>query len=340
MTLRTAALAGIAIALTVAACGGQVDQGAEPEAETVVARAREAMSSRSFSVISCPSCDPPTTVEYAPPDRIKLSHSPGHDASNFNLIVGDRWYVSSRGERWREAVTLELAFMPLGDPRVLLRYAKEPRLQNDETLSGVQHYVVAMRVDPEQLVNEVLREKIASQSAEDEQGLADYEELIGRLRLRFWIDQETFVVSQIEADYPPFADESGEEGTDPPPGIVSFDFEARVEVPADPISLPAEEARRLDDDVKEGVNVIRRALLAYNEELDAYPPHADQDVLSEFLDVSWPINPYTNQPMSQSAAYSPGDFCYEPGLDGERYRFGVYGWDNSLGQTIPGCIPG
>ena len=305
----------------------------------MVTRAKQAMASRSFSTTSCPSCDPPTTVEYAPPDRIKLSHSPGHDAWKFNLIVGDRWFYSGRDERWREGVSLEHAFMPLGDPRVLFRYASEPELQKDETLNGVEHYVIAMRVDAAQLVNEVLREKIASQSAEHEESLRSIEQLIGGLGLRFWIDQKTFIVSQMELDYPPFPDESGKEGSDPPPDIFRFDFEARIEVTADPVSLPAEEVRRLDDEVKERVTVIRSALEAYIKDLSAQPSRVDQDVLSAFLNSPWPINPYTNQTMVQSAAYSPGDFCYEPGLAGERYRFGVYGWDNSLSQTIPGCVP-
>lgn len=335
MNVRIAALVGIAVALTSVSCSGA--QGTE--AETVIARAIEAMASRSFSTTSCPSCEPPTTVEYAPPNRIKLSHSPGHDAWKFNLIVGDRWFYSGRGERWREGVSLEHAFMSLGDPRVLFGYASEPELQKDETLNGVEHYVIAMRVDAAQLVNEVLREKIASQSAEHEESLKSIEQLIGGLGLRFWIDQKTFIVSQMELDYPPFPDESGEEGSDPPPDIFRFDFETRVEVTADPVSLPAEEVRRLDDAVKERVWAISGAVSAYNEKLGAYPPRADQDILSEFLSAGWPVNPYTSQPMGQSATYSPGDFCYEPGLDGERYRFGVYGWDNSLGQTIPGCIP-
>ena len=80
-------------------------------------------------------------------------------------------------------------------------------------------------------------------------------------------------------------------------------------------------------------------MIGYNDELGAHPPRADLDLLREFLSAGWPINPYTNQPMLQSDTYSPGDFCYEPGVEDEPYRFGVYGWDNSLGQTIPGCIP-
>lgn len=47
-------------------------------------------------------------------------------------------------------------------------------------------------------------------------------------------------------------------------------------MPAAPISLSREEAERLDDAVKERMWIIRRAVIAYNEELGAYPPRADQ----------------------------------------------------------------
>lgn len=343
MTARLVTLAGVVVAALVALTAGSCSDGRGSEAEKIVAQASEAMASRSFSVTTCLSCDPPTTMDYAPPDRIALSHSDGHDAWEFNLIVGDRRYHSSRGERWLEGVALEHIFMPLGDPRVLLRYAGEPALEKEETLNGLEHYVIAAGVNHAQLAVEFWREPAALLGVDDEQALNDFEDLISGLRVRFWINQDTFVVSQMEVDYPPFPpgedEPSGDSIEDPPPVVVSFDFDAIVEVPTDPVSLPAEEVGRLNDELKELFKVIRRALAAYEEELGANPPRADQHVLSDFLDAPWPINPYTDELMVQSVAYSPGDFCYEPGPPGERYRFGMYGWDNSLGQTIPGCVP-
>lgn len=70
--------------------------------------------------------------------------------------------------------------------------------------------------------------------------------------------------------------ESRREREDLPPGVFSFDFESPIDVPAAPISLSREEAERLDDAVKERMWIIRRAVIAYNEELGAYPPRADQ----------------------------------------------------------------
>ncbi len=335
VTALACVAAATLMALTAVSCSSTQDS----EAETLIARAGEAMASRSFSVTtSCSTCDDGmTTLEYAPPDRIKLSNAPGHDAWKFNLIVGDSWYNSSSGERWRDGVTLQHIGMVLGDVRVLLKYAREPAIQDDEALRGAEHYVLAMRVDASRLVNEVVREKVGSQSAEDEEGLGAYGELIGGLRLRFWIEKETFVVSQIELDYPPFPQEFGEESEDPQPIIFSFDFESPVDLPTDPISLPPEEIRRLNDIVEERVWVIRGAVNAYKEEFGSDPPHADQDVLGEFLSAGWPINPITNEPVVQSAIFSPGNFCYNAGDDDEPYRFAVYGWDHGLYSTIPGC---
>lgn len=57
-----------------------------------------------------------------------------------------------------------------------------------------------MRVDARWFVDELLRERVGSQSKEDEERLADWEEIIDHLRLHFWINKQTFVVSQLELD--------------------------------------------------------------------------------------------------------------------------------------------
>lgn len=334
MTLRVVLVVGIAVALAGVSCSGSSDS----EATGVIAKARNAMASRSFSIVSeFPSSDDPTILEYAPPDLVELSNSPGHDASNFNLIVGNRWYVSYNGERWLEEVALEHVGMVLGDPRVLLTYAKEPALQDGESLDGAEHHVVTMRVDASRLVEEVLRETVGRQSPEDEEGLIFWEELIDGLRLRLWIDVRTFAVSQLELDYPPFPQDPGHEPDDPPPSIVVFDFDAQVEVTANPISLPREDVDRIKDEVTEGSWIIRGAIQSYIDELGEHPPHADEETLAAFLSDLWPSNAITGERMRQRDSFSSGDFCYEPRPSEERYGFALYGWDAGMFSTIPGC---
>ncbi len=138
-------------------------------------------------------------------------------------------------------------------------------------------------------------------------------------RLRFWIDAETYLASQIES--------AGHEGQ----GALSFDYRAPVQVEMPTEIMDPAEAQALSNATQDSWKVLWNALEAYVATHDGlHPDELTLESLGEALasqGLSWPTNPFTGEPMRDTAEDSPGDFHYEPAPDRLDYRVKVYSWD-------------
>jgi hypothetical protein len=311
-----------------------------PEASVLIEEVSQAMADRSFSVVTCADCEPPEITEYAPPDQVELSHAQGHDAWEFNLVSENRWFVSSQGVRWLEGPALELLFLSVTDPRTLLRFAAEPTTTGEEDVDGVTHYVVESGVDADRLLDEVLSDKLWSSEEELQEIRESWAPILSDLAVRFWINAETSIVSQLEIDYPPFAsDETPSDiaptPEDPPPSIVRFDFTAAVEVPTEVESMPAAEVDEKDRLVRDRSTVLMKALEDYKARFGTYPAQLEVAAVESVLaPADWPVNPYSNQPMRQTSDESPGDYLYIQQQGGSERYLRTYGWDSVLDTSI------
>lgn len=312
-------------------CGGA--DGGVQDASALLERAAEAMTSASFSYTDteCPLCQPtPTVSEYAPPDRIKLSHPKGHDDWPYYLIVGDQWYVSQAGIRWlTESADSAHIGMLLLDPRVLLRTAKDADVEGDDVIDGRRHHVVRAGLDIDRFLAEILPAEV-SEEARSEESREFYDTYYGALRLRFWIDERTHVLSQVELDLPPLSDDDiAEGGEDHEPFTIRFDYEALVDVPAAPESMTYEEAQEFRRLAESRTPALLEAIVNYRKLQGVYPPNLDPETLRDVLPPSrWPINPFADEPIKESED-SPGDFHYVVKNQGQDFELSLFGWDST-----------
>ncbi len=315
--------------LMLLSCGGSTD------AAGLVEKSAEAMATESFSFSASGALSPPAIVlEYAPPDRIKLSNAQGHDDWPYYLIVGDRWMFSMEGKRWLEGNDYKFPFMLLGDPRVVLRIANDPRTDGTEQIDGAVHHVVRAGLDAERFISDVLSPEILD-VPEGEETRALYEEFVDGTKVRLWIHRKSFIVTRLEIDYPPLPDEGAdaERAEDPPPGIITFDYETPVDVPENPESMPQEEAERLRREAQTRTAPLQRAIADYKDLHGTYPPSLDPETLGEVLDASqWPINAFTGDPVKESMD-SPGDFHYVVKNDGRDFELSLFDWDARYSYT-------
>lgn len=288
-----------------------------------------AMASQSFSytVTDCPLCPPPVITEYAPPDRIKLSNSKGHDDWPYYLIVGDRWLFSAGGKRWLEGQDYKFPFMLLSDPRVLLRTADGPRTDGTEDVSGVLHHVVRADLDAERFTSEELPPQALPDTPEGDQARAFYKDFVAGSEVRFWINAESYTVTKMEIDYPPLPED--EDGDDPQPAAITFDYETAMGVPEDPESMPYDEAEEVGRVAASRTAPLQRAIADYKTLHGTYPPSLDPETLSDVLPPSrWPVNPFSGKPVEESAD-SPGDFHYVSKNEGQDYELSLFDWDST-----------
>ena len=310
-------------------CSGEDD---EIDASSLLENATEAITSASFShtVTDCTLCPPPIVTEYAPPDRIKLSHPKGHDDWPYNLIVGDQWYVSQAGIRWlTESATFSHIGMLLFDPRVLLRIAKDADVEGDDVIDGRRHHVVRAGLDIDRFLAEILPAE-APEEARSEESREFYDTYYGALRLRFWIDEQTILVTQMEIDVAtlPSGDQEEQMG-DPEPAIIRFDYDSPVDVPEDPESMTYEEAQEFRRLAESRTPALLEAIVNYRKLQGVYPPSLDPETLRDVLPPSrWPINPFADEPIKESED-SPGDFHYVVKNEGQDFELSLYGWDST-----------
>ncbi|OGO48418.1 MAG: hypothetical protein A2W34_00460 [Chloroflexi bacterium RBG_16_64_32] len=289
------------------------------------------MASASFShaVTECHLCPPPIVTEYAPADRIKLSNSKGHDDWPYYLIVGDQWLVSHAGSRWlSESADHNHPFMVLGDPRVLLRIATDPEVEESEEMDGRSNHVVRAGTDSDRLLSEVWPAEQRPAGTEGEQPLHYFREMTDGLKVRFWIDARDFTITQMELDYSLLpADNEEEPPEDPEPYVIQIDYETPVDVPEEPEAMPYQEADRLRREAGRRIQPLLDSIAQYRSLNGLYPPSLDPETLSDVLPATlWPVNPFTDEPMRQ-AEDSPGDFYYEVKNAGSDYVASFYGWD-------------
>ena len=313
------------VAVTVSCSGGGSGEGA-----ALIEKARQAMASASFShaVTDCPLCPPPIVTEYASPDRIKLSNPKGHDDWPYYLIVGDQWLVSHAGIRWlSESISYHHPLMLLSDPRVLLRIAADPEVEGDDVIDGQRNRVVRAGVDIDRFLTDILPADVPEEMRGGE-AQEFYDSSYGKAVVRLWIDEQTYLVSQIEFDLPRLPkddEESGDE--DPEPVVVRYDFETPVDVPEEPESMPYEEADRLRREADRRSQPVVEAIGAFRGLNGLYPPSLDPETLKEVLPpAQWPVNPFTDEPMKQSED-SPGDFNYKVKNSGDDFELSLFGWD-------------
>ncbi len=312
-------------------CGG-ADSGVQ-DASALLERAEEAMTSASFSYTDteCPLCQPtPTVTEYAPPDRIKLSHPKGHDDWPFYLIAGDQWFVSQDGDRWlTESADYKHPFILLFDPRLLLALPVDPVVEKDEVIDGMRNHVVRAEVDADHFLSELGPAEEQLSEAEGEQAREFYRGYADGLAIRFWIDEQSFLVTQIEIDVAPLpSGDQEDQMEDPEPAVIRFDFDAPVDVPGDPESIQYEEAQRLRREAESRTRPLVQAIVEYKKVHGVYPPRLDPETLKDFLPTpQWPINPFTGEPVRQ-AEDSPGDFDYKVKNSGRDYELSLFGWDS------------
>jgi hypothetical protein len=85
-----------------------------------------------------------------------------------------------------------------------------------------------------------------------------------------------------------------------------------------------------DAAVKAQLMMIKTGVQAYVATNGSVPPDASQATLGGFV-APWPVNPFTQQPMT--AGDAPGDYVYNPGA-GTSYTLAVHLSDGST-YTAP-----
>jgi hypothetical protein len=327
--MRTVTIIGLlAYCAALVACGGSNGV----DVRDLLRRSAEVMQSESFSFSATGALSPPPIVwEYAPPDRIKLSNPQGHDDWPYYLVVGDQWMFSQEGERWLDGNDYNFPFMLLSDPRVLLRTADGPRTDGTEDVSGVLHHVVRADVDAERFIGEELPPQALPDTPEGDQARAFYKDFVASSEVRFWINAESYTVTKMEIDYPPLPED--EDGDDPQPAAITFNYKTAVDVPEDPESMPQEEAQRLRREAQTRTAPLQQAISDYKELYGTYPPSLDPETLSEVLPPSqWPVNAFTGEPVKESVD-SPGDFHYVPKNEGRDFELSLFDWDSTYSYT-------
>jgi hypothetical protein len=325
-------LLAIGAVLSLVAVAASCSGGGSGDGAALIEKARQAMASASFShsVTDCHLCPPPIVTEYAPPDRIKLSDPKGHDDWPYYLIAGDQWLVSHRGSRWlSEGISYHHPSMLLSDPRVLLRIAAEPEIEGDDVIDGEGNQVLRMGVDLDRFFTDILPADVPEEMRGGE-AREFYDTHYGALIVRLWIDEQTYLVSQMEFDLPRLpADDEGQSGDDPEPYAVSFDYDTPIDVPEEPESMPYEEADQLRREADRRIEPLLDAIDLYRSLNGVYPASLDPETLKDvLLPAEWPVNPFSNEPMKQSDD-SPGDFDYRVKNSGNDYEATFFGWDSA-----------
>jgi hypothetical protein len=219
--------------------------------------------------------------------------------------------------------------MLLTDPRVLLRIARDADVEGDDVIDGRRHNIVRAGLDIDRFLAEILPAE-APEEARSEESRELYSTIYGALRLRFWIDERTHVLSQVEFDLPPLPDDDIADGReDPEPFILRFDYEDPVDVPEDPESMSNEEAERLRRVAQSRTPPLLEAIVNYRKFQGVYPPSLDPETLRDVLPPSrWPINPFADEPIKESED-SPGDFHYVVKNEGQDFELSLFGWDST-----------
>lgn len=310
--MRAGLCASVLSLVFLAACSND-----DPDsADGILAAASDAMADESFKVVDedCPLCPPPTVMEFAPPDRVKLSGNKGHDAWPYALLIGDEAYVSSAGHRWQTGGgALEFLGMSLGDPRVLVTVLRSAELSADEEVDGREAAVVEAELDYDAFFDR-LHESFHEEGARD-----SMRGLLEGTRVRLWIDREDHRVVQMQLFYP---DPEGQTE------VVELQY-APVDVPTEVESMDSDEAHEMGQQVERAGERLLLAIADYRAARGSYPPAVDPGTLSDVISADeWPINPFSGDPVRQSPD-TPGDFDYRLINGDHDIQFWIYGWDDS-----------
>jgi len=194
------------------------------------------------------------------------------------------------------------------------------------TVRGVRELSSALREELRQVVEVYGGDPESLDTAEirlDDEGerfLAQDAARWAETRVRFWIDPETLLVSQMEISQPGRRQES-------PLAFVNY---GEVTLPEPEPAMPFEEIDVLFQEVGRRSAQLSEALEAYARSHDGlYPQSLAPDVLRETLEeegLQWPENAFTGQPMKETAEQNPGDFHYEPLPDRRGYCAAAYDW--------------
>jgi hypothetical protein len=313
--LRLAKFAAVPVLLLVAVAAFLLLRNDSDKAnpEALIAATADAMAEASFSyrVTNCPLCPPPVVTEYAPPDRLMLSNSKGHDDWQYYLWTDGQGYFSSTGKRWLEGDGAQrLAFVLLSDPRFLLSVTTEASVQGSEKIDGRDASVLATNLD----FDEYLQKLPAVLRFPELE--AEFRRRFDGASIRFWIDNLDHRVLQLEFR-PPNVDA----------GAIRFDYDTPVTLTDSVESMPMRRADELRREAERNVAPLIVAIRAYRDRAGLYPPSLDPAVLADLTPVPWPTNPFSGNPMRQEAegAY---EFEYQVKNDGRHMELRLWAWDS------------
>jgi hypothetical protein len=316
-TTRAAfALAGFAT-LAAVFVGIFAPGGSTPSPPMLLQRSAEVMANETFSIRPrCEFCDKPALIEYAPPDRIRLtSGSPRGDNWPFYLYSEGEAYFSETGQRWQTDAADSngwlAGYQRMVDPRVMLGVLIEPRLTGSDVVGERQAHVVSGALDVERLM---------SAAPPDFRALAEgpLGELLRQATVTVWIDTEDSRLLRLRLFSP--VDNVGE-------STLEIDFDSPVDLPASVESMDVEEARALNQQSERNAEVLLRAIGDYHRDNGTYPPEVSPTALATYLE-NWPVNPFSGGPVRFAPA-TPGNFDYSRTASGEQIQFQLDGWDGS-----------
>jgi hypothetical protein len=287
--------------------------------ERLLARSAEVMARETFSFRgACDYCDEPTVLEYAPPERIRVtSGSPRGDNWPYYLYLDGTGYFSQEGKRWLtdgESGNAWLAgYSRIVDPRVLLTVVEDPEDQGSEVVRGRTTRMVSGGLDFEAMLAAVPAELRSA-------GGGRAREIWESATATFWIDTTDHRLLRLRVESP--IEEFGE-------ATLDYDFETPVDIPSTVGSMAAEEANRLGFEAEKTYHVLITAIAAYHRANGQYPPEVSPSTLAPFLDSNpWPANPFTGEPVRYEPG-RPGNFDYRHIANGQHIIFQVDGWDGS-----------
>jgi hypothetical protein len=268
------------------------------------------MESLSFSSRpQCADCTEHSLVEYAPEERIEVSKTTGSDNWNYSLIIDGTGYVSNGGVRWITGNIGSLMTLRLLDPRSLVTWTLDENLEGDTEFDGQPVTVVGADLDVEAFLDSL---EVVSLDSETRQVIRGG---FAGIALRFWLDREARVL-QMEIS-----------SADGESLIQRFDYVTPVDISGSIESMPYQEAQRLGQQAEAGGETLIEALDRFEQANGEYPEMLDEQTLAGALNVPWPENPFSGQPM-RSASDSPGDFSYIAKNDGADFELKVHGWDD------------
>lgn len=264
------------------------------------------------------------TVEYAPPDKMKISGLKKgfppyiaiegifggvypHQNPSKIILIGSRTYSSDNGIGWvKSPKPFCLQIFRMLDPRKTIELSTGAVSDGEERI-GIKNYTI-IRIGLN--VSNFVKAIEISESRETEIA-AHYK----NISIKFWVNEKEFLLRKMEISRIPIDVEFS---------LTFSDYGKDIKIQKPENLTGSSNAYRLNTKTATRIYILYQAILEYKQKYGTVPPNLTHEVLQEFID-KWPTNPIVGGPIKEEMN-SPGNFHYVV-LDRENFILTGYGWD-------------